>query len=195
MDQQPDTATTPSPAQGLAHEENLDGLDETLATLVEAFRFKQESDYHITTPALLQRAFSTACGLVRDHGAHIAQALGDTKSTERKRVECALRRFTEENIEDRVPGIPPAEMELAARYCVTLTLGMLLSLCEEGKDNQFEEQEMVFIVSAYLYARFPPTNDFAWHVQERAIQPSRPSRRDFRQSTRVWPAHAPGFNQ
>ena len=52
-------------------------------------------------------------------------------------------------------------------------------------------QELVYVVSAWLYARYPSSDDPVWGNPEWPLQPSRMPRPGYVESSPVWPALAP----
>jgi AcrR family transcriptional regulator len=145
-----------------------------------------------TTPLLLQRAIRALCVYVEQNPAAIALCLTGGDEGVGRVMQDRLVDFAAGLVKDRVPGIPEAEMLIVARTAVGITLGMLNGYNATVPEfRPYLEQELVYVLSAYLYSRFPPPNDHSWTEPNRAVQPSRPSRRDFTESGQVWPALAP----
>ncbi len=174
-------------------------IPSVVAALVErsAFRMTKvfadevESQYGTTTPLLLQRAIGALCQYVDENPAVVALCLTGGEDGPGRSIADTLIAFTTELVRDRVPGIPDEEVEVVSRTAVGLTLGLLNGYSTAGLARPLIEQELVYVLSAYLYARYPPPNDFTWSIPERAVRPARPSRRDFSESALVWPALAP----
>lgn len=188
MRPKPTPAATALPHTG--HDTQIEPQRAIVARIAAAFAFASPEDYHVTTPALLQRAFCAACAVIREDEELANEILTDYRSPWRQALEQELHRHARSHAEDRVPGMAAPEAELVARHSANLVLGMLGAYCLQGGDRSRDEQEMTFMMSAYMYARFPPVNDFTWHLPDRAIRPARPSRRDFRYATTVFPAYA-----
>jgi hypothetical protein len=97
-----------------------------------------------------------------------------------------------EVVVDRVPDIPSDEVELVSRTTVGIALGMLHDYTRSGDRRSVLRQEVVFVLSAWLYARYPSADDPVWNNPEWLIQPSRRPRSSALESRPVWPALAPG---
>ncbi|MFM2076980.1 MAG: hypothetical protein RJA49_870 [Actinomycetota bacterium] len=160
--------------------------------MAQVFGDAIREQYGTTTPLLLQRAIRAMCVYVEKNPAAIALCLTGGDDGAGRVMHERLVEYATALVADRVPGIPDAETEIVARTAVGITLGMLNGYnAVKAEFRPYLEQELVYVLSAYLYARFPPPQDFSWTTPERAVQPSRPSRRDFTESTQVWPALAP----
>ncbi len=166
-------------------------VERSASRLAQAFGDSVVDRHGITTPLLLQQAIEQMCRYVDQNPASVALCLTGGQDGPGRMLSEQLIEFATILVCDRVPGIPPSEVEVVARTAVGITLGMLNGYTTSGSARPLIQQELVYVLSAYLYARFPPPEDFTWTIPERAIQPSRPSRRDFTESTIVWPALAP----
>jgi len=166
-------------------------VERSASRLARAFGESVTDQYGTTTPLLLQRAISQMCKYVDENPASVALCLTGGSEGPGHLLSDQLIEFASTLVIDRVPGIPAIEAEVVARTAVGITLGMLNGYTIAGPARPLIQQELVYVLSAYLYARFPPPEDFTWTVPERAVQPSRPSRRDFTESVQVWPALAP----
>lgn len=71
-----------------------------------------------------------------------------------------------------VPGINEAEVTIVARTTVGIALGMLHGYASAGPARPFIRQELVYVLSAWLYCRFPPSHDRAWSDPGFPIRPS-----------------------
>ena len=77
-------------------------------------------------------------------------------------------------LRERVPGIDEPEVELVSRTAVGVAFGMLHAyLRADGAHRPFIEQELVYVLSSWLYCRYPRPQDEAWSDPEYPIQPSR----------------------
>lgn len=148
-------------------------------------------DQSVTTPLMLQRIIGRMCTFVDENPATVALCLTGASDGPGSVLYERLTSVAADLVRDRVPDITEPEVEVVAKMAISATLGMLWAYlyADEGKD--LLEQEMVYVLSAYLYARFPPPGDFSWKVEQRALRPARPSRRNFTESGLVWPALAP----
>jgi AcrR family transcriptional regulator len=166
-------------------------VERSATRLARAFGDSVAGQNAVTTPLLLQRAIDQMCNYVDQNPAAVALCLTGGPEGPGHLVSNQLVEFALTLVVDRVPGIPGAEAEVVARTAVGITLGMLNGYTTAGAARPLIRQELVYVLSAYLYARFPPSNDFTWTDPTRGVQPSRPSRRDFSESVVLWPALAP----
>jgi AcrR family transcriptional regulator len=166
-------------------------VERSATRLAGAFGDSVQGQNAVTTPLLLQRAIAQMCQYVDQNPAAVALCLTGGPEGPGRLVSDQLVEFATELVVDRVPGVPAAEAEVVARTAVGITLGMLNGYTVAGAARPLIRQELVYVLSAYLYARFPPSNDFTWTEPTRGVQPSRPSRRDFTESVVLWPALAP----
>jgi len=166
-------------------------VERSATRLAEVFGDSVRDQNSVTTPLLLQRALTQMCEYVDANPAAVALCLTGGPEGPGHMVSDQLVELAFALVVDRVPGIPAAEAEVVARTTVGITLGMLHGYTTAGAARPLIRQELVYVVSAYLYARFPPSNDFTWTDPDRGVQPSRPSRRDFTESVVLWPALAP----
>ncbi len=167
-------------------------VERSAVRMAQIFGDSVENQHGVTTPLLLQRAIRAMCVYVEQNPAAVALCLTGGVDGPGRVMNDRLVDLATALVRDRVPGVPDPEVEISARTAVGITLGMLNGYNQvQAEFRPYLEQELVYVLSAYLYARFPPPDDFTWTSPERAVQPSRPSRRDFTESTRVWPALAP----
>jgi len=76
----------------------------------------------------------------------------------------------------RVPGVPEPEADLVARTGVGIMLGMLQSYGRATEAARpFIEQELVYVLAAWLHARYPDAADPVWQLGSRPVEASRPS--------------------
>ena len=120
------------------------------------------SQYGVTTPLLLQRAIGAMCQYVDENPAAVALCTTGGNDGPGRVLSDQLVQVATALVSDRVPGIPEVEIEVVARTAVGITLGMLSGYTVAGPARPLIQQELVYVLSAYLYARFPPPNDFTW---------------------------------
>ena len=166
-------------------------VERSASRLARAFGDSVAGQISVTTPLLLQRAIARMCDYVDQNPAAVALCLTGGPMGPGHLVSDQLVELATALVVDRVPGIPATEAEVVARTAVGITLGMLNGYTTAGAARPLIRQELVYVLSSYLYARFPPSNDFTWTEPTRGVQPSRPSRRDFTESVVLWPALAP----
>jgi AcrR family transcriptional regulator len=90
-------------------------------------------------------------------------------------------------IRTRVPDASDAEVLLVARTSVGITLGMMRGYAEAGEHRELVRQELVYVLSAWLRARYPPAGDRAWTDRDYPIRPARAPVSLHRAPTLVYP--------
>ena len=167
--------------------------DRSAHRMAEIFGSAITGQEGVTTPLLLRRAMAALCRYVDENPSTVALCLaGNHEGPGRVLFE----QMTEQSrtlVGDRVPGISEEEVDFVARTAVGITLGMLHGYIAPGAHKDLIEQEIVYVLSAWLYARYPPPNDFSWREPRRAVRPVRPSRTNFVESEVVYAAMAPEF--
>lgn len=167
--------------------------DRSAHRMAEIFGSAITGQEGVTTPLLLRRAMAALCRYVDENPSTVALCLaGNHEGPGRVLFE----QMTEQSrtlVADRVPGISEEEVDFVARTAVGITLGMLHGYIAPGAHKDLIEQEIVYVLSAWLYARYPPPNDFSWREPRRAVRPVRPSRTNFVESDVVYAAMAPEF--
>jgi len=123
-------------------------LAETVATLC------QHLDENPSTVALCHSGSG-----VLDYGANMRESMVAVAST--------LLRV-------RVPGIPEVEVELVSRTAIRIAMGMLHAYVQAAPERRpYIQQELVYVLSSWLYSRYPRAEDEAWRDPNYPIQPSR----------------------
>ena len=69
---------------------------------------------------------------------------------------------------------------------------MLHDYTRAGDSKPLLRQELVYVLAAWLYARYPSADDQVWSNPSFPLQPSRRPRGGFLDSGPVWPALAEG---
>ena len=145
----------------------------------------------VTTPLLLERAITEMCTFIDQNPACVTLCTSGGAHRPGQALFDQIVRFATDLTIDRVPHIPMEEVDLVARTATGVALGMLNHYMTAGPARPLVRQELIYVLSAYLYARFPPANDLTWTDGARGVQPAWPSRTDFTESAIVWPALAP----
>lgn len=145
----------------------------------------------VTTPLLLKRAMASLCRYIDENPSTVALCLASGSDEPGHLLFEQMAENARMLVADRVPGISEEEIDFVSRTSVRLTLGMLHGYIAPGAHKELIEQELVYVLSGWLYARYPPPNDFSWREPRRAVRPVRPSRTDFSESEVVYAAMAP----
>ncbi|HNJ96538.1 MAG TPA: TetR/AcrR family transcriptional regulator [Ilumatobacteraceae bacterium] len=149
--------------------------DRTADRLASLFGSLLTFDDEAPTTALLERSIVTLCRHLDDNPAIVALCLCgsgtlDYGASVRERIVATVAGA----LRKRVPDITDAELDLVSRTTVGITLGMLHAYVNEPIEHRpVIRQELVYVISAYLYSRYPRANDVAWSDPDYPIQPSR----------------------
>ena len=138
---------------------------------------------------LIRRSVETVCDFIDANPGAVALCLsGDPKSGPGHELNETLIAISAYLVEYSVPTLPPAEIALVARASMAIVLGMLRDYLSAGDDKPFVRQELIYVLTAWLYCRFPPTEDRAWSDPAFPIRPSAPSSDVTATRTPVYPA-------
>ena len=167
-------------------------VERTTQRMVDVFGSALGSEANTSTPLLVQRVVGAICEHIDHNPATVALAL--TGGVESKGGPLYLRvvELVSRVVSDRVPDIPADEVDVVARTTVGITMGMLHDYPRAGEGKGLLRQELVYVLSAWLYARYPSSDDQVWGNPEWPLQPSRLPRPGYVDSAPVWPALAPG---
>lgn len=144
------------------------------------------------TPTLVQRVVDAMCDHMDANPATVPLTLTGGVDSLGGPLYRSLLSLVSAVIVDRIPDVPEHEVSLVAHTTVGIALGMLHQYPRAGEHKGVLRQELVFVLSAWLYARYPPADDPVWSNPQAMLQPSRVPRDGFVESTPVWPAFAPG---
>jgi AcrR family transcriptional regulator len=132
-------------------------------------------DQSAPTPLILAETVATLCRHIDENPATVALCLSgngplDYGASMRESIVAIAVTL----LRERVPGIDDAEVELVSRTAVGIALGMLHAYLHAGADRRrYIEQELVYVLSSWLYSRYPRKEDEAWSDPAYPIQPSR----------------------
>lgn len=94
-------------------------------------------------------------------------------------------------LRDRVPGIEEPEIQLVSNTAAGIALGMLHAYLKAPTEYRpVVRDELVYVLAAWLYARYPAVDDAVWNDPDAALQPSRRPRK-VKTMTAVHPGLAP----
>lgn len=167
-------------------------VERSVQRMVRVFATTLAGEQQTSTPLMVHRVVGALCDHVDRNPATVALALTGGAHGQGEALHQSLADMVSEVIRDRVPAVPDAEVELVARTLVGITLGMLHGYTGAGAHNAMLRQELVYVLSAWLYARYPSNGDPVWNNPSWPIQPSRRPRPGYSESAPVWPALAPG---
>jgi len=148
--------------------------ERSMNRLMEMFAGIIRQEEGSSTPQLIARVVDGLCEYLDHNPATVALCLTggeNSYGTEIQERMCDLARTV---VRSRVPDAPDAEVEVVARTTVGITLGMLRGYTSAGELRDVIRQELVYVLSAWLYCRYPSLNDPIWtDASARPIQPSR----------------------
>ena len=139
----------------------------------------------------IQRAIDGVTAFVDQNPAAVALCLTAGESGAGRVLYDGLKTSIAQRLLLRVPNITMPEVEVVASTVVGIILGMLNAYLGEEWRRPIIRQELVYVLSAYLYSRFPPPNDPVWTGQGQPVQPARPSTPGAFAHAIAWPALAP----
>ena len=149
--------------------------DRTADRLASLFGSLLTFDDDAPTTAVLERSIVTLCRHLDDNPAIIALCLCgsgtlDYGASVRERIVDTVA-FV---LRKRVPEISDGELELVSRTAVGITLGMLHAYVKASDAHRpVIRQELVYVLSAWLYSRYPRPHEAAWTDPDYPIRPSR----------------------
>ncbi|MEI7546907.1 MAG: TetR/AcrR family transcriptional regulator [Actinomycetota bacterium] len=150
----------------------VNALAERLARLFTALLTYDES-----SPAqlVLEETVATLCRHIEDNPSTVALCLSGSGALDYgASMRESLVAVAAMLLRERIPGIPDQEVELVSRTSVGIAMGMLHAyLGASVEQRPYIQQELVYVLSSWLYSRYPRAEDDAWHDPDYPIQPSR----------------------
>lgn len=132
-------------------------------------------DHSAPTPLILAETVATLCRHIDENPSTVALCLSgngplDYGASMRESIVAIAAAL----LRERIPDIDDAEVELVSRTAVGIALGMLHAyLNADAERRAFIQQELVYVLSSWLYSRYPRKEDEAWSDPAYPIQPSR----------------------
>jgi AcrR family transcriptional regulator len=166
-------------------------VERSVQRMVDVFGRALESQLDTSTPILIERVVGAVCDYMDRNPATVPLTLTGGEDSQGGPLYRSLVDLVGGVVIDRVPDIPQLEVELVSRTAAGIALGMLHDYTRAGDRKPALRQELVFVLSAWLYARYPDANDPVWNNAEWLLQPSRRPRDGFVENRPVWPALAP----
>lgn len=166
-------------------------VERTVQRMVEVFGAALSSEASTSTPLLIQRVVGALCDHIDTNPATVALALAGGAVNHGDALHSRMVEMARYVVTERVPDIPEGEAELVARTAIGITLGMLHGYTEAGELKELLRQELVYVLSAWLYARYPSSDDPVWGDPTWPLQPSRLPSLGYVEYRPVWPALAP----
>ena len=167
-------------------------VERTVQRMVEVFGAALVSEVDSSTPLMIHRVVGALCDHIDANPATVALSLTGGADSQGGPLYRRMVEMVGHVISGRVPDVPAEEVQLVASTAISITLGMLHDYTRAGARKVLLRQELVFVVSAWLYARYPSSDDQVWGNPEWPVQPSRRPRPGYSDSSPVWPALAPG---
>jgi len=165
-------------------------VDRTVKRMVEVFGEALQQQHDTSTPLMVERVVGSLCDHLDRNPATVALALTGGADSQGGALFRSMIDMVSAVVRDRVPDVPEAEVLVVARTIVGITLGMLHDYTRAGDHKPLLQQELVYVLAAWLYARYPSSDDQVWSNPNWPLQPSRRPRQGFAESSPVWPALA-----
>jgi len=160
----------PSVVSALA-ERSSDRMYDEFATLVERERTT-------TTPALIRRTVDSLSEFIERNPATPALCLTGGADGYGKELYQRLTDLVAGVVLDRVEDVPEAEAAFVARTAVGVLLGMLNSYTRApAQDKENIRQELAYVLSSWIYCRYPSPDDPIWERPGATIRPARKPKR------------------
>ena len=143
--------------------------------LGELFEGLLAHDREAPTPLILADTVNTLCRHIDENPATVALCLSGSGDRDygadlRENIVGITATF----LRERVPGIEDPEVELVSRTAVGIAFGMLHAYLHSNDLHRPSiQQELVYVLSSWLYCRYPRPSDEAWSDPNYPIQPSR----------------------
>jgi AcrR family transcriptional regulator len=141
--------------------------------MVEEFRGVVEVSRDDDTSVVLERGVSALCSFIDKNPATVALCLTGGHQGPGKLLFDRMFELSSALIHARVPAAPDEEVVLVARTAVGITLGMLRGYTDAGEFRDLVRQELSYVLSTWLYTRYPPAGDRAWTDPSFPMRPSR----------------------
>lgn len=166
-------------------------VERTAQRMVEVFGASLVGETNTSTPLLIQRVVGALCDHIDANPATVALSITGGADSQGGLLYRRMVELVGYVISDRVPDVPEEEVLFVASTAVSITMGMLHAYTRVGDGKVLLRQELVYVISAWLYARYPSADDPAWEDPLWPLQPSRKPRQGFAETGPVWPALAP----
>lgn len=143
--------------------------------LAQLFEGLLAYDRSAPTPMILANTVATLCRHIDENPSTIALCLSGSGETDYGTdLREGIVGIAAVLLRERVPGIDEPEVELVSRTAVGIAFGMLHAyLRADDARRPFIQQELVYVLSSWLYCRYPRPEDEAWSNPDFPIQPSR----------------------
>ena len=162
------------------------------ARLVSTFAQILDEQTATSTPLLIERAVEGLCEYLDANPATVTLCLAGADHSYGADIQEGMVQIARGIVQTRVPDAPDAEVEIVARTVVGITLGMLRDYTRSGDMRSIIRQELVYVLSAWLYCRYPNLNDPIWDAPVHNIRPSRrPIVGNYAEAAPVYPALSP----
>lgn len=172
----------------------VNALAERAATrLGELFTGLLAYDSSAPTPLILAETVATLCRHIDENPSTVALCLSGSGVLDYgAAVRDSIVGVAAILLRTRVPGIPEYEVDLVSNTAVGIALGMLRAYSASPPASRpAVQQELVYVLSSWLYCRYPRPEDEAWGNPDYPIQPARLPAVTVPMVPPVYPALAP----
>jgi len=166
-------------------------VDRSANRMVEVYGATLQNAGKASTAELVHRVVVALCDHIDSNPATVVLCLSGGDHRHGGALYESMVRLSTAVASDRVPGIPVAEAELVARTTIGIVLGMLNDYTRMGDQRAVVRMELIYVLTAWLYARYPDGDNQIWDHPEWPLQPSRKPCSGSADVAPVWPALAP----
>jgi AcrR family transcriptional regulator len=162
-------------------------VERSVDRLVGSFHGILEEGADLDLLEALDRGVDAMCAFIERNPAVVALTLTGRDNAPGQPLFDRMFGLAQMLIRTRVLEASDAEVMLVARTSVGITLGMLRGYAEAGDHRDLVKQELVYMLSAWLHARYPPPGDQVWTDRDYPIRPARMPVTPHRPSKLVYP--------
>jgi AcrR family transcriptional regulator len=148
-------------------------VERCITRLVDSFGAVLATGPNLDTLDALEHGVDALCTFVDQSPAAVALCLAGADDGPGQLLFDRMFEMSQRLIRSRVPDAPDGEVILVARTSVGITLGMLRGYVSAGEFRGLVKDELVYVLSAWLYSRYPPADDRAWTDLTYPIRPAR----------------------
>jgi AcrR family transcriptional regulator len=143
--------------------------------LAELFQAVLTYDDSAPTPLVIAETVATLCRHIDENPSTVALCLSGSGSLDYGvGMRDGIVTVASALLRKRVPDVPDNEVALVANTAVGIALGMLHAYLGASARHRPEvQQELVYVLSSWLYSRYPRAEDEAWSDPLYPVQPSR----------------------
>lgn len=148
-------------------------VERSVNRFVEAFAVVVADTAELDLLGTLERGVDATCQFMEDNPAVVALTLVGTPDGPGQPLFDRMYELSSQLIRRTVPDASDGEVTLVARTSVGITLGMMRGYAQAGEFRELVKQELVYVLSAWMHARYPPAGCHVWSDPDHPIRPAR----------------------